>query len=223
MSRAGWPAVRRPTERSANHASASTRHAADTVLASARRDADRPCTNGATAMRRHASRRPTTPPRPRLDGARARRRRARSRTRRSSLQTTRKPRAEQEVEPATLDGEADRLRAARRSPRRGHDRARARAAAVAGRSYVCELVIRDEERQRGAEQAEKEDLSPEPGLVIVSAVLPHVHSFGRTSSADKRCTVMAERILLVDDHPLTRDALAALLEPARLRRGGRGQ
>mgnify|MGYP003693595261 CR=1 FL=1 len=39
-----------------------------------------------------------------------------------------------------------------------------------------ELVVRDEERQRGAEQAEQEDLSPEPGLEVVSAVLPHVHS-----------------------------------------------
>ena len=33
---------------------------------------------------------------------------------------------------------------------------------------------------------------------------------------------MAERILMVDDHPLTRDALASLLDAARLRRGRRG-
>ena len=69
--------------------------------------------------------------------------------------------------------------------REGHDRLQHEPELRQG-DLRLELVVRDEERERGAEQAEEEDLSPEPGLEVVSAVLPHVHSFGRTPSADKR-------------------------------------
>src|SRR5205823_5463268 len=67
-------------------------------------------------------------------------------------------------------------------------------------------MVGDEERQRGAEQAEQEDLSPQPGLEVVCSVLSADHS--PPISVE---TLMAERILLVDDHPLTRSALAGLL------------
>ncbi len=39
-----------------------------------------------------------------------------------------------------------------------------------------EVAVRDEEGEGRSEQAEEEDLSPEPGLEVVSAVLSHVHS-----------------------------------------------
>lgn len=94
-------------------------------------------------------------------------------------------RAEEEIETATLDGEADPCEQRDDRSCKGHHRAQHEPELRQG-DLRLELVVRDEERQRGAEQAEKEDLSPEPGLEIVSAVLPHVHSFGRTSSADKR-------------------------------------
>src|SRR3989304_2195329 len=49
-----------------------------------------------------------------------------------------------------------------------------------------------------------------PRAVLREPAPVHVSLGGRASRADKRN--VAERILIVDDHPLTRDALAALLE-----------
>ena len=172
-------------ERSANHASASARHAADTVLASAR-GPDRPGTNGATAMRLHASKRPTT-----ADQASARC---------GAWPATSGAITKMALEAAEIRKPVQRKRSRRRPSTA--KRIPASSAMIAAAKAITvlqhepelrqgdlrlELVVRDEERQRGAEQAKKEDLSPEPGLEIVSAVLPHVHSFGRTSSADKRC------------------------------------
>ena len=85
-----------------------------------------------------------------------------------------------------LDGKADPCEQRDDRSCKGHHRAQHEPELRQG-DLRLELVVRDEERQRGAEQAEKEDLSPEPGLEIVSAVLPQVHSLGRTSSAEKRC------------------------------------
>ena len=49
-----------------------------------------------------------------------------------------------------------------------------------------EMAVRDEQRQGGAEQADEEDLSSEPGLelVLAVAVLPHVQSFRQIAATD---------------------------------------
>src|SRR5205823_32427 len=57
------------------------------------------------------------------------------------------------------------------------------------------------------EQPDQEHLAPEPGLIVVTVFVPHETLFGRRRAADKASV----RILLVDDHPITRTALAALL------------
>ena len=44
---------------------------------------------------------------------------------------------------------------------------------------------------------------PEPGLIVVVLFVPHKALVGRRGAADKGCM----RILLVDDHPITREAL----------------
>src|SRR3954462_8472932 len=84
-------------------------------------------------------------------------------------------------------------------------------------------------RQRGAatgEQGEEGELARQPRLVVASAdeQRAHVALIGRTASADK--PEVTARVLIVDDHPLTRDALAALLERNEYRvvgRAGDGQ
>src|SRR5438132_5162084 len=70
--------------------------------------------------------------------------------------------------------------------------------------------VGEEERQARAEKACEQDFSPEPALVHGPAVFPHLPLVGRWVPADKRQD-LASRILIVDDHPLTREALASLL------------
>jgi hypothetical protein len=83
--------------------------------------------------------------------------------------------AEEEVETPTLDREAN-------PGQQGDDPAGERhhslehEAELGQRELRLELMVGDEEGQRGPEQAKQEDFSPEPGLEVVSAVLSHVHS-----------------------------------------------
>jgi DNA-binding NarL/FixJ family response regulator len=70
------------------------------------------------------------------------------------------------------------------------------------------LACREEQGPRG-EKADEQDLPEKPGPVALGPNMIHASLVGRGGRADKRS--MAERILIVDDHPLTRDALAALL------------
>src|SRR5436190_6216502 len=68
--------------------------------------------------------------------------------------------------------------------------------------------MREQQREAGRQQPAQDDLAPQPGLQLCP--LPsHSALVGRSAAADKEC--MAARVLVVDDHPLTRDALAALL------------
>src|SRR5205814_281425 len=67
--------------------------------------------------------------------------------------------------------------------------------------------VGDEQRQAGAEQPDQEHLAPEPGVIVVAFFAPHEALIGKAPSADKGFV----RILIVDDHPTTRRALAALL------------
>jgi hypothetical protein len=60
------------------------------------------------------------------------------------------------------------------------------------------------------EQAEEQHFAPEPGLVRVF-LFSHLPLFGRTDPTDKGGEGHGTRVLIVDDHPLTRGALAALL------------
>ena len=64
-----------------------------------------------------------------------------------------------------------------------------------------------EQRQSSAEQPDQEHFAPEPSLIVVTFFVPHETLVGTPPAADKRSV----RILLVDDHPITREALAALL------------
>src|SRR5919198_737530 len=117
-----------------------------------------------------------------------------------------KPGAEQEVEPPPVDGEAE-------ACEQRHDRRRERDGGVEHepnlrpRGRVAQAGVGDEQRQCRAEQPDEEDLAPEPGLIVVTVFVPHEGLFGMPSPADKASV----RILLVDDHPITRNALAALL------------
>ncbi|MDX6507364.1 MAG: hypothetical protein QOG06_2008, partial [Gaiellaceae bacterium] len=63
-------------------------------------------------------------------------------------------------------------------------------------------------RESSAEQPDQEHRAPEPGLVVVAFFVPHKTLVGRRSAADKG----RMRILIVDDHPITRAALSSLLE-----------
>ena len=85
------------------------------------------------------------------------------------------PGAEEEIEPPTLDSEPDageqRHDAGREGDRRLEDEAQLREHPVG-----VEVPVRQEEGERGAEQAEQEDLAPEECLEDVSAVLLHVQS-----------------------------------------------
>ncbi len=94
------------------------------------------------------------------------------------------------------------------------------------RRHDCNGRVEDEPRvlqfvdglQRGAgteqgrsrrEQADEKDLSEEPGSIALRARVIHVSLVGTARPADK--SSVTERVLIVDDHPLTRDALSALL------------
>ena len=70
------------------------------------------------------------------------------------------------------------------------------------------LACREESGARRKE-TDQQDLPEEPRSVALKPRAVHGSLVGRSSRADK--TNMAERILIVDDHPLTRDALTALL------------
>ncbi len=93
--------------------------------------------------------------------------------------------AKEKVEATTLDRETDPGQEGDDPGRECHYRLQDEAE-LRQRELRLEVVVGDEEGERGAEQAEQEDFSPEPGLEVVSAVLSHVHSFGRSQFADKR-------------------------------------
>ena len=77
-------------------------------------------------------------------------------------------------------------------------------------SYAdCNESLAAKSAVRRGEQADEQDLTEEPRAVALSAHVIHASLVGTARPADKRN--VAERILIVDDHPLTRDALAALL------------
>ena len=83
--------------------------------------------------------------------------------------------AEEEVEAPTLDRETDAGQEGDDPARKGHHRLQDEAE-LRQIDLRLEVMVGDEEGERGAEQAEQEDFSPEPGLEVVSAVLSHVHS-----------------------------------------------
>ena len=72
-----------------------------------------------------------------------------------------------------------------------------------------ERVAGGEQRRPRGEQADEEDLPQKPGAIALSARVIHGSLVGTARPADK--SLVAERVLIVDDHPLTRDALSALL------------
>ena len=115
---------------------------------------------------------------------------------------------EQEVEPAALDGEAHGGKHCHEQPGERHRRLEdePQLRQVPAR---LEGGIGEKERQAGAEEAREEDFAQEPGLILVSPFL-HFPLVGRTAAADKGRS-LATRILIVDDHPLTREALSSLL------------
>jgi hypothetical protein len=83
--------------------------------------------------------------------------------------------AEEEVEASALDREPDPREEGDDPAGERHDRLQYEAE-LRERELRLELMVGDEECKRGAEQAEQEDLPPQPGLEVVSAVLPHLHS-----------------------------------------------
>ena len=71
-----------------------------------------------------------------------------------------------------------------------------------------QVGIRREEREARPQQREQQDLPDEPGLVRACLASPHVSLVGSRRAADK---ALMARVLIVDDHPLTRSALGSLL------------
>ena len=122
---------------------------------------------------------------------------------------TKKPLASRRSSRAALDREADGGEQRRRGARRAPSSSGARAAAAAGRSSSGGSDRRRKQREAGAEEAREEDLAQEPGLIARCAV-PHIPLVGRTAAADKG-RAWRRAILIVDDHPLTREALSSLL------------
>ena len=111
--------------------------------------------------------------------------------------------AEKEVESTAFDGEP--RRAQERDQAAGeHEDRREHELQLGERIRVAEASgTRRKSGERRSEQAEEQHLSPEEAL---EAVIVHFRPY-RHNLADG----MTERILIVDDHPLTRDALAGLL------------
>ena len=66
-----------------------------------------------------------------------------------------------------------------------------------------------EESCPGREQADEQDLAEEPRPIRLGPSVVHDSLVGSAPPADER--EVADRVLIVDDHPLTRDALSALL------------
>jgi CheY-like chemotaxis protein len=115
---------------------------------------------------------------------------------------------EEEVEPAPLEREAH-------EGQHRHDHGDEHDAGVEEQAEarqvvrVAELRPREEERERGPEQRDEQDLVPHPRKVGRTRCA-HTPLFGSGRPADK--TRMGRRTLVVDDHPLTRAALVGLLE-----------
>ena len=115
---------------------------------------------------------------------------------------------EQQVERAPLDEEPN---AGEHADERSHDDH----CRVEDEPCVLQLVdgfervAGGEQRRSRGEQADEEDLPQEPGAIALSACVIHGSLVGTARPADK--SPVAERVLIVDDHPLTRDALSALL------------
>src|SRR5262249_60327052 len=67
--------------------------------------------------------------------------------------------------------------------------------------------LREEERERRAERGDERDLAPEEALEVALGIrLPHHPPISAQSGGR-----MTARVLIVDDHPLTREALGSLL------------
>src|SRR5262245_26108605 len=156
----------------------------------------------------HPGEEPPADPGPRLDGldgVTAEHRRDREGEHRGRRRA--EAAAEQEVEPPPFHGEPD-------PGEQGHDRGGQHHDRVEHEPHLRERVavaearIGDEQRERSTEQPGQEQRAPQPGLVVVARFLPHKPLVGSRSAADKG----RMRILLVDDHPITRAALSALLE-----------
>ena len=115
---------------------------------------------------------------------------------------------EQEIERSPVDQEADRREHRDDHGDARHDRVDHQPCL---RKLVRGLQRRadGEERGRRREQPDEHDLAEEPRAVALRAQMIHYPLFGSAPAADKGD--VTERILIVDDHPLTRDALAALL------------
>ena len=66
-------------------------------------------------------------------------------------------------------------------------------------------------REHGAEteHEDEHELADQPRAIPLRRTSFHIPLFGSDAAADKRCM---ESILIADDHPLTREALASLLE-----------
>src|SRR5262249_7389057 len=72
---------------------------------------------------------------------------------------------------------------------------------------VPQRRLGEEERKRRAEQRHERDLAPEEALELALGVrLPHHPAISAQSGGR-----MTARVLIVDDHPLTREALGSLL------------
>lgn len=72
-----------------------------------------------------------------------------------------------------------------------------------------EGVVRHEEGRPGSQEADEKDLAEKPGSIALGPNVIHDPLVGTRPPADK--SNVGERILIVDDHPLTRDALSGLL------------
>jgi len=118
------------------------------------------------------------------------------------------PRRDEQVERSPVDEEAHRGQHADDRGDNGDRRIERQARVV---KLVCRLerlACREERGPRG-EETDQQDLPEQPRSVALEPDAVHGSLVGRSSRADKRR--VAERILIVDDHPLTRDALSALL------------
>jgi DNA-binding NarL/FixJ family response regulator len=76
--------------------------------------------------------------------------------------------------------------------------------------HGLEGVVRSEERRARREEADEQDLAEQPRPVGLGPNVIHAPLVGTDAGADKGS--VTERVLIVDDHPLTRDALSGLLQ-----------
>ena len=119
------------------------------------------------------------------------------------------PGREQQVEDPPLDEKPDAREHA--DERRDHGDRR-----IEGQPRVVQLVRRlqgfaeREQSRSGRKEADEQNLPDEPRSIALGPRTVHVSLVGIALGADKG--LMGERVLIVDDHPLTRDALSALLD-----------